>query len=78
MDPGAQIRSRLASTRDEIKMVFKVNGGIAGSARKYAVNRKAARPKNDSGQNNIINRQCGLGEIPKLNAAASDGCLDNR
>jgi hypothetical protein len=56
-----------------IKWFFKVNGGIAGSARKYAINRKAARRKNDAGQNNIIHRQCGLGEIPKLNAAASDG-----
>jgi hypothetical protein len=56
-----------------LKWFFKVNGGIAGSARKYAINRKAARRKNDAGQNNIIHRQCGLGEIPKLNAAASDG-----
>ena len=56
-----------------LKWFFKVNGGIAGSARKYAVNRKAARRKNDACQNNIINRQCGLGEIPKLNATASDG-----
>ena len=56
-----------------LKWFFQVNGGIAGSARKYAVNRKAARRKNDTGQDNIIGRQCGLGEIPKLNTAASDG-----
>jgi hypothetical protein len=56
-----------------LKWFFKVNGGIAGSARKYAINRKAARRKNDAGQNNIIGRQRGLGEIRKLNAAASDG-----
>jgi hypothetical protein len=31
-----------------LKWFFNVNGGIAGSARKYALNRKAARPKNDS------------------------------
>lgn len=50
-----------------LKWFFKVTGGIAGSARKYAVNRKAARRKNDAGQNNnIIDRQCGLGEIPKI------------
>jgi hypothetical protein len=67
---------RLPATR--LKWFFKVNGGIAGSARKYALNRKAARRKHNGCQNNIINRQCGLGEIPKLNAAASDGCLDNR
>jgi hypothetical protein len=55
-----------------LKWFFTVSGGIAGSARKYALNRKAARRKNNGCQNNIINRQCGLGEIPKLNAAASD------
>jgi hypothetical protein len=57
-----------------LKWFFKVNGGIAGSARKYATNRTAERRKNDAGQNsNIIHRQCGLGEIPKLNAATCDG-----
>jgi hypothetical protein len=56
-----------------LKWFFKVSGGIAGSARKYALNKKAARRKNDSSQDNIIHRQCGLGEIPKLNAAVSDG-----
>jgi hypothetical protein len=55
-----------------LKWFFKVTGGISGSARKYAINRKAARRKNDGGQNDIIGRQRGLGEIPKLNAAASD------
>jgi hypothetical protein len=50
-----------------------VTGGIAGSARKYAINKKAARRKNDGGQNNISGRQRGLGEIPKLNAATRDG-----
>ena len=59
----------LPATR--LKWFFKVTGGIAGSARKYAINKKAARRKNDGGQNNIIGRQRGLGEIPKLNAAAS-------
>ena len=58
---------------ERLKWFFKVTGGIAGSARKYALNRKAARRKNDGGQNNIIHRHGGLGEIPKLNAAASDG-----
>jgi hypothetical protein len=57
----------------KLKWCLRQTGGIAGSARKYALNRKAARRKNDGGQNNIIGRQHGLGEIPKLNAAASDG-----
>jgi hypothetical protein len=56
-----------------LKWFFKVTGGIAGSARKYAINKKAARRKNGGGQNNIIGRQRGLGEIPKLNAATRDG-----
>jgi hypothetical protein len=56
-----------------LKWFFKVTGGIAGSARKYAINKKAARLKNDGGQNNISGRQRGLGEIPKLNAATRDG-----
>jgi len=56
-----------------LKWFFKVTGGIAGSARKYAINKKAARRKNDSSQNNIIYRQCGSGETPNLNMAASDG-----
>ena len=56
-----------------LKWFFKVTGGIAGSARKYAINKKAARRKNDAGQNNIIGRQRGLSEIPKLNAATRDG-----
>jgi hypothetical protein len=56
-----------------LKWFFKVNGGIAGSARKYAVNKKTARRKNDGSQDNIFRRQCGLGEIPKLNTVASDG-----
>jgi hypothetical protein len=58
---------------ERLKWFFKVTGGIAGSARKYAINRRAGRRKNDSGQNNIINRQRGLGEAPNVNAAASDG-----
>jgi hypothetical protein len=56
-----------------LKWFFKVTGGIAGSARKYALNKKAARRKNDSSQDNIIHRHGRLGEIPKLNATASDG-----
>jgi hypothetical protein len=56
-----------------LKWFFKVTGGIAGSARKYAINKKAARRKNEGSQNNIIGRQRALGEIPKLNTAASDG-----
>jgi hypothetical protein len=63
---------RLPATR--LKWFFKVNGGIAGSARKYAINKRAARRKNDGSQNNnVIHQQCGLGEIPKLNAATRDG-----
>jgi hypothetical protein len=58
---------------EKVRWCFNENGGIAGCARKYALNKKAARRKNDSSQDNIIHRQCGLGEIPKLNAAASDG-----
>jgi hypothetical protein len=56
----------------KLKWFFKVNGGIAGSARKYAANNKAARLKNGGGQNNIFHRQRGLGDSPELNAAASD------
>jgi hypothetical protein len=57
----------------KIKWFFKVNGGISGSARKYAIKKKIARQKNDGGENNIIHQQRGLGEIPKLYTAASDG-----
>jgi len=60
-----------------LKWFFKTNGGIAGSARKYAdlqARRKAMQimttaepvPENEgAGQNNLINRQRGSGEIPK-------------
>jgi hypothetical protein len=44
-----------------LKWFFKVNGGIAGSARKYAVKKKTARQKIGGGQNNIIHRQRGSG-----------------
>ena len=57
----------------QLKWCFEKTGGISGCARKYAVNKKTARQKNDGDQNNIIHRQGGLGEIPKLNVAASDG-----
>jgi hypothetical protein len=57
----------------KLKWFFKVNGGISGSARKYAAKNKIALRKNNGGQNNIIHQQRGLGEIPKLNAAAGDG-----
>ena len=60
-----------------LKWSFEVAGGIAGSARKYAdlqARRKAMKimttaepvPENEgAGQNNLINRQRGSGEIPK-------------
>jgi hypothetical protein len=57
----------------QLKWCFNKNGGIAGCARKYTVNKKAARQNNGGGQNNIIHRQGGLGEIPKLNTAVSQG-----
>jgi hypothetical protein len=53
-----------------LKWFFKVNGGIAGSARKYAVNNKTARRKKDGCQDNLIDQKRGLGEIPKLNVAS--------
>jgi hypothetical protein len=56
-----------------LKWFFSVNGGISGSARRYAVKKKTARQKIGGGQNNIIHQQRDLGEIPKLNTAASDG-----
>jgi hypothetical protein len=56
-----------------LKWLFKKTGGIAGCARKYAVNNKTARRKNSGGQNNTIHRQRGLGEIPKLNTAGNEG-----
>ena len=37
-----------------LKWFFKVTGGIAGSARQFAINRRAAGRKNDSTQDNII------------------------
>jgi hypothetical protein len=58
---------------ERLEWFFSVNGGIAGSARRYAVNKKTARRKNNGDQNNIIHQQRGLGEIPKLNAAAGEG-----
>jgi hypothetical protein len=57
---------------ERLEWFFETNGGIAGSARKFAVTNKTARQRNDGGQNNIIHRQRGLGEIPKLNVAASE------
>ena len=53
-----------------LKWFFQVNGGIAGSARKYAVNKKAARQKNGGSQKNIIHREPGLGENSKTNQLA--------
>jgi hypothetical protein len=57
----------------KLEWCFEKTGGIAGSARRYAVNKKTARRKNNDGQNNIIHRQRGLGEIPKLDTAVSQG-----
>jgi hypothetical protein len=60
-----------------LKWFFEEAGGIAGSARKYAdlqASRKPTKimttaepvPENEgAGQNNLINRQRGSGEIPK-------------
>ena len=56
----------------KLKWFFKVNGGISGSARKYALNKKTARHKNGGGQNNIIHQQRGLGDSSELNAAAGE------
>jgi hypothetical protein len=57
-----------------LKWFFKVNGGIAGSARKYAdLQARRKSTKNDGGQDNIIGRQRGLGEISKLNAVSGIG-----
>jgi hypothetical protein len=59
---------------EKVRWCFNENGGIAGCARKYAINRKAARRKNYGCQNsNIIHQQSGLGEIPKLNTAIRNG-----
>jgi hypothetical protein len=58
---------------ERLKWFFQTNGGIAGTARKYAVNNKTAQRKNSGGQNNITHRQRGLGEIPKLNTAGNEG-----
>ena len=56
---------------ERLEWFFQTNGGISGSARKYAVNSKTARQKKDGCQDKLIHRQRGLGETPKLNAAAS-------
>ena len=58
---------------NKLRWTLETNGGISGCARMYAVTKKTARQKNNGGENNIIHRQRGLGEIPKLNVAASDG-----
>ena len=50
---------------------FKVNGGISGSARRYAD--LQAQRRNRSVQNNIIHRQRGLGENPNINVAGDEG-----
>jgi hypothetical protein len=55
-----------------LKWLFKKTGGIAGCARKYAVNKKTARRKKNSCQGNLIQRQRGLGEIAKLNTAGDE------
>jgi hypothetical protein len=60
-----------------LKWFFQVNGGIAGSARKYAVNKKAARQKNGGSQKNIIHREPGLGENSKTNQLAVRNQLFN-
>jgi hypothetical protein len=57
---------------ERLEWFFQANGGISGSARKYAVNNKTARRKNDGNQNNIIPRQRSLGDSSELNAAAGE------
>ena len=57
---------------ERLKWFFQINGGISGSARKYAVNNKTARRKKDGCQDNLTHLKRGLGEIPKLNVAASE------
>jgi hypothetical protein len=58
----------------KVRWCFNENGGIAGCARKYADLQARRKPtKNDGGQDNIIGRQRGLGEIPKLNAVSGIG-----
>jgi hypothetical protein len=57
---------------ERLEWFFQTNGGISGSARKYAVNNKTARRKKDGCQNNLIDQKRGLGENPKLNVAASE------
>jgi hypothetical protein len=57
---------------ERLEWFFQTNGGISGSARKYAVNNKTARRKNDGNQNNIIPRQRSLGDSSELNAAAGE------
>ena len=52
---------------ERLEWFFQTNGGISGSARKYAVNNKTARRKKDGYQDNLIDQKRGLGEIPKLN-----------
>jgi hypothetical protein len=56
-----------------LKWFFNVNGGIAGSAAKLAVRDGTTRREKSADQNNIIHQQRGLGEIPKLYVAASEG-----
>jgi hypothetical protein len=58
---------------NKLKLTLETSGGISGCARKYAVNKKTARRKNGGGQNNIIQRQLGLGESSKINTAVSQG-----
>jgi hypothetical protein len=59
---------------ERLEWFFQVNGGISGSARKYAINKKATRLKKSGGggQNNLLRRQPGLGD-PKLNTAVNQG-----
>jgi hypothetical protein len=58
---------------ERLEWFFEKTGGISGCAAKYAIKKKIARQKNNGGQNNIIHGQRGLGEIPKLNTAVSEG-----
>lgn len=43
-------------TAERLEWFFQKNGGIAGSARKYAINKKATRLKKRGGQDNPINQ----------------------
>ena len=57
---------------ERLEWFFQTNGGIAGSARKYAVNNKTARQKKDGCQDNLIDQKRDLGAIPKMQPPVMD------